>query len=464
MKKAILIAVVLISLSQHSSLTGQWASPRDSLKAIAFDINLHDTIRLMACVDYTWNYVWENPDSLLYFINLFSEEAVKTGYIPVTIHFKILKGWYYAIIRDLEEAMKSFLVSMEQAEEYGDPRLLAIAYTGVSQGYIGFGQYDKASEYLLKASKIYRELNDLDYEIGTMGNLAFVYSRTGYRQKAMDTYLRIIELADSAKFSYPEIITQALYSLGKLYLDFDKPVEAIKSYYEALTRYKQENAMVYYHTILCDMVDFFLQDSLNLYGTEIGDERRSVDIALAYAEELESWSIQVQDSTLLSKSYIFQAKAYLFMGENQKALKKLNIAEGLKHVEKNLPHELFYYRNLAEIYEQYGDPGNALKYYKHFIVLKDSSKEVEMAEKVKQLTESFEIGRMEDQLDQQQEQLIQKEQQLAKNRVIAILFISLTALILVLAAVILYFLRQKQKEHGTVLSRAKSSRSVSWPA
>jgi signal transduction histidine kinase/DNA-binding response OmpR family regulator len=57
---------------------------------------------------------------------------------------------------------------------------------------------------------------------------------------------------------------------------------------------------------------------------------------------------------------------------------------------------------------------------------------------VSQLTESFEIEQMEGQLSL-------KEEQLAKNRIIIILFIAVSVFILILAGIVSYFLRQKQK-------------------
>jgi signal transduction histidine kinase len=98
---------------------------------------------------------------------------------------------------------------------------------------------------------------------------------------------------------------------------------------------------------------------------------------------------------------------------------------------------------LSTIYEELGDYKKATKYYREHLDNVTELNRVETAQKVSQLTESFEIEQMEGQLRM-------KEQELAKNRVITYLFIGISALILILAGVVFYFLRQKQRQNREI--------------
>ncbi|HNS18709.1 MAG TPA: ATP-binding protein [Bacteroidales bacterium] len=438
MKTPILLSLALIMLSMQVYVAAQDVSERDSLRSIAFDKSLPDTVRLEASAGFTWSFVFEIPDSLLYYAQMFFKESERADYMPGMIRSRIHEGYYYAVIGKPDEAMDRFLAALDLAGKLGDPGLLGEAYTSVAQGYLGSREYDKMSEYLLQALKIFRETHNLEQEIATMGSLAYVYSRTGNSPKAMEMYLRVLAMADSAKIGEKDIKPDALYRIGQIYMTAGRSREGIRSYYEALKLYEQYNNVVISHHILYNLAYCFLDDTLNLYGEEIGDNRRSVDIALDYSEELQSWFGQMEDSATLSECYLLDAKAFLIKGDKKKALEKLQKAEELESVHRDFEHRIFFIESIAQIYEAMGDYHQAMKHYKKVIALEIEAKEVEVVAKVSELTESFEIEQMED-------QLTFKEQQLAKNRVITYLFIGISALILLLAGVVFYFLRQKQK-------------------
>jgi signal transduction histidine kinase/CheY-like chemotaxis protein len=441
MKKAFLIPVFLIILSAHVLYAQSGLSERDSLRLIVFNNSLSDSTRFTAGERFIKTYSHDMPDSMLYFARILYKESVKANYLPGIIFFTYAEGWYCTVHGKKDEALKYYLACLKPAEEYGQPRLLAYAYYGVGMGYMDLFLADKAIEYLLRAIKIYRELKTPNAPLGllsSLGTLASVYSISGNPRKAIEVNLQMIALVDSLKIQGTNHKAGALYNLGIMYGSIGKPLEQIRSYHEALKLDQQNNYLVDYYVTLEGMAYFFMGDTLNLYGKEIGDNRKSIDIAIAYLGELESMYRNMQDSSKLALNLVQSARVYMRKGEKKTCLDKVHEAEGLKLNVKDFDSRMFFARCLGEIYNGLGNYKKAMNHYLDLVNLKDSINSVKMAEKVSLLTESFEIEQMEGQLSQ-------KEQQLAKNRTITYLFIAVSGLILILAGIVFYFLRQKQK-------------------
>jgi signal transduction histidine kinase/AmiR/NasT family two-component response regulator len=447
MKKAILFIFILILLSSYANSGIDYsAQNRDSLKTIINNKSLPDTTRLLNAIFLLRSYDYVMPDSLLYYSRIYREESVKANYLYGIAFTTVAEGWYYSEIGQNNEAMKYYLEALKPAEESGQLKTLAFVYGEVGGGYGQLNMMDKASDFLLKSIKIYRELNDPEREVVRLSNLAYVYVNSGNDQKAMEIELRVINMVDSLKLIDSNAKASALDGLGSIYKRAGKYAESIKAYNEALKLHEQNGNLYFYHITLFNMSDFFIGDTLNLYGKEIGDNRKSADIALSYLEELKSICQSIGDSSTLSESYVMSAEAYLVKGQKKKALEEVSEAESLKFKDSDLMSSVHYASGLASIYRYCGDYKKATDYYVKFIDLIDSLDRVQMAEKVRQLNESFEV-------EQVQGQLSHKEQQLAKNRVITYLFIALSLLILIMALIVYYFLRQKQKAAKLLLQQ-----------
>jgi signal transduction histidine kinase/AmiR/NasT family two-component response regulator len=439
MKKTILFAVALILLSNHAKSGVDYnALNRDSLRAIINNHSLPDTTRLRNAMFLIRSFDYVIPDSMHYYARIYHDESVKANYLYGIAFTLVADGWYYAEVGQKNEAMKNFLAAIKPAEELGQLSALGFVYGEVGGGYSQLQMIEKATEFHLKAIKIYRDLHDPQGEMIGLSNLVYEYESSGNFQKALEIELHVFKMLDSLKISDTNMKASVLDGLGTIYKNMGRYAESIKSYDEARKLHQQNNNLYFYNITLFNMVDFFLSDTLNLYGKEIGDNRKSADIALAYLEELISLNKSVQDSSMLIQCYVMSANAFLQKGETNKAIERAKEAEALKFNDQNLPSMLNYTGSLADIYRHCQSYKKAMDYYIATINLIDSLDRSKMAEKVEQLNESFQV-------EQVQGQLSQKEQQLAKSRVITWLFIALSALILIMALVVSYFLRQKQK-------------------
>jgi len=82
MKKFTLFTISLIIASQQASFA-QGISERDSLRAIVFNYDLPDTMRLKSGINFVQTYAYNMPDSLLYYSRMFYKESVEADYLPM---------------------------------------------------------------------------------------------------------------------------------------------------------------------------------------------------------------------------------------------------------------------------------------------------------------------------------------------------------------------------------------------
>jgi signal transduction histidine kinase/response regulator RpfG family c-di-GMP phosphodiesterase len=439
MIKAIIILFVLILLSFQDVIAINYRElDRDSLKAIVNNKSLPDTTRLLTACYLTVTYDYVMPDSMLYYSRIFQEESVKANYLYGIAYTRVTEGWYYSMMGKKKEAMKFYLSAIKPAEECGKPLILGFVYGEVGSGYAALGIFDKAGEFLLRSVKIYRAINEPERELNSMQNLAHVYANSGNEQKAIDILLQIIHEVDSLKTEDFRSKASALDQLGSIYRKTGKPVEAVKAYDEALKLHMQARNLFFYRITLGNLASFFILDTMNIYGKVIGDDRKSVDITISYLEELEIIARDIKDTCRLAECTVMLARTYLSKGEKKKALDKLMESQQLNLINCDIGSTINYTTELTEIYSTLGEYKKALEQSRRLIFLMDSVDRDRMAETVSRLTESFEIEQVEG-------QLTQKEEQLKTNRYITYLFIAISALILILALIVSYFLRQKQK-------------------
>jgi signal transduction histidine kinase/FixJ family two-component response regulator len=424
---------------------------QDSLRSVIIDKHLHDTIKLGAATKLLSSFLSYNMyDSIDYYANTFYSKSVKVKYFSGMVYFKVYEGIYSTLTGKQDEALKYYFTALEHAEESGQPRLIAYAAKEVGSCYSRLFMYDKAGEYLLRSIKIYREINDrnaLMNAIPTMGVLANVYMQTGNTQRAIDIHLSVVRLVDSLGLtSRPSLGDKAvtLYYLGSLYSHNGKPREAILSFQESYQILQQIDHPESYW-VLFELALLFAYDTLNVHGKEIGDDRISADIALSYLDVVEPVARERQKTSHIIQCLALRAWAYLMKGDHRKALEITREVEQMylayEDIEQDIKGNILL--TLSEIYEKCGECDRALIYYKERSDLRDTLDKVNMAARISQLTESFEI-------EQVQGQLKRKEEQLAKNRVITYLFVGISALILLLAGVVFYFLRQKQKQNREI--------------
>jgi serine phosphatase RsbU (regulator of sigma subunit) len=255
--------------------------------------------------------------------------------------------------------------------------------------YSALSDYKKAIEFYLQAQKIYEELhktNTVQY-VNTLYNLATAYKGMENYKQALEVYQRSLELYQ--KLGDEGGVSIALLEIGSIFKDshlFEDFSKALKYYFQALPLFEKANDV----------------NNLALLYFNIG--------AIYRAQEN------------YQKAKLYTEKS-LRIAQDNGLLKHIFEAESLLNV----------------IYEDLHDYRKALMHYKNFVQLKDSTLNEESMKQVSGL--EFKIKENEIRLEHQKEQ-IRAEAELRHQKTIRYAFTIGFGLVLILAFVILWSLRQ----------------------
>jgi signal transduction histidine kinase/CheY-like chemotaxis protein/HPt (histidine-containing phosphotransfer) domain-containing protein len=440
MKKIILI--ILVCCVQVES-TAQDQSARfnlDSIRRLTHRNDLPDSVRIMAY--FTIAQMHENSgnfDSSLYYTIRGRKEAEKADFkYGIAVSYS-KEGSTWMDKNMFKEAIKCQLKVAELCREMKNERGVIGTYLNIGGIYSKMSMPDKSIIYLNQALGDARRLKWKEAEYMIMSNLAYTYHVSGDDKKSVRLNQELLKIMEESKIADTMAYTAALHNMGEAEESMGDWNSAVKNYLKAYTINKsQPDRYNFLENNLGALGSLFLKDTLNTLGRQVGDNRPSLEISMSYLKELEKLAITINDTGTLVSCYLVLCRVYLAKGETPAALKVATT--GWDWCKKFSTPESYeeYLGVLGKLYFALGRYRESAIFYRDQKAYSDSLKKVEMTEKVAQLSNSYEV----EQLD---EQLKVKEQQLKDNRFITWLFVAISALILILALIIFYFLRQKQK-------------------
>jgi adenylate cyclase len=338
-----------------------------------------------------------------------------------------------------KEALNSQLKALDLLQEMKQDRTMVGDYLNLGGIYSKMHMLDKAITVLNKALDEARKLKWTDMEYMIMSNLASTYQMSGDNRKAVRLNEALLKRMEDTKIMDPMAYSAALHNLGMAQELLGETASAAKNYLLAY-KFNKENGNPFHflQNNLTALGLIFLNDTLNTLGKQIGDNRRSLDISMSYLKELENMAMAQKDTGSLMYCYSNLSRVYLARGEKQTALRLA--LKGLEWCKKYGDVEIHeeYFGTVAKIQFALGNFREAAIFYRDQKAFGDSLKKVETAEKVALLSNTLEIEHM-------NEQLQTKETQLKESRYTTYLLVAVSAFILVLALIVFYFLRQKQK-------------------
>jgi tetratricopeptide (TPR) repeat protein len=406
---------------------------RDSLKAIIQKNGIADTTRLDAMYAFARSYDFVNPDSLIFYTRIYRRESERLNNKEGLARSFQLEGFYYSLLGKHKDALSCYVKELKYGEESGDLDYIGDACSSIGMTYAQMNSLDKSIIYQQRCLQLAKKFKDPSRRISVMGNLSYTYFRAGNLRKAIDLNLEILRVIDSMPEKKQFMVKRAgaLCNLAQMQKKTGDVRNSLKNFLEAYELNKRSGNSDYMGACLEGLGNLFAEDSLNMLGPVIGDKRPSIEIGLGFLKEYQEKARQERDTATMASSLFTLGKVYILMKDFRQALACLS--EGWRFHDHVADLELLrdYTIAFSLVYHNLGDYRNAYNFASLQIKYTDSLDRVKMAEKVSLLTESFEIEQMEGQLGQ-------KEKQLTNNRYITWLFIVLSALILILALIILY--------------------------
>ncbi len=310
-------------------------------------------------------------------------------------------GIAYNLLGDYDKSLESFLSSLKTHEQYGDKEGIADALNNIGIHYLNLGNIDQALDHYKRALEIRREIGDIDDIASSLNNIGDAYSdHLGESDRALPYFLEALKLQE--EHGNNDLVFALQMNIGILYSDLNN----------------QSKAMEYYQK-----------------GLDIADK--------------------IGDNWGKAKAFNYMGTAYLKSGNYTKAEQFFNQSLELarKTGAKALVKEV--YQNFSELAMAMGDHKRSLEYYKLFTEVKDSIFNETTSEQITEIRTRYETEKKEAAINELMIEKTIQDLKLKKSENQKWFFIVASLLILLLAGVVFYGFRQKQKSNKLLVERNK---------
>jgi tetratricopeptide (TPR) repeat protein len=312
------------------------------------------------------------------------------------------------------------------ASEIEDKKGMAAAYNNLGISYRMQGALDRSLEYYLRSLRLYSELQNKEGIGTTKNNIATIYSLKKDYGQAMkyfeESYALFTELGDKRK------IVGSLNNLGNLNSDLQLYEQAYKYYTQAYQLSEQAGEP------LLDPVS----NIGNLFFKQ-GNNQRAVEFyekAIAMAEK---------ENNLLSVLTITNNLGEVFTkaGQPARALPYLEKALGLSNELQAFIYEPNIHRNLAANFYRLGKHKEAYESMVKYDLARERVYGEESSRKIAQMEMALRMAEKEKEMEKLKMDDEIKTLQLHRTRLV--IFLTIMAIVLVLAGLNLFYGRKKSK-------------------
>jgi len=288
----------------------------DSLK-IAISKAPSDSDRANILIKHTAIYLSQLPDSALKTLQEAYKYAVKSNNYNLMIDIKSKMGILSATHSDFLNSLKYFQQMLKLAEDINDKPKISSAYTNIANIYVYLNIFDKANEYYSKSIEIKEKIKDRKGIANAYNNIGRIYEKQLDISAALESYeksLGIFEELNDIKG-----ISATLLNLGGIYI-YKKNYTISYAYFEKALKLKQE---------LNDPVGIMrAENNLGHVNVLLGNYKKGIELC-------------------------------------EKSLKESKELEHLEGIQYNC-------ECLYMAYEKLKDNNNAFRYYKEYVLYKDS--------------------------------------------------------------------------------------------
>ena len=350
----------------------------DSLK---FELkNAESQRRFDLLNDLAWEYRWAYPDSTIHYakqasalggvLNLQKSLAEPMNFIGVAHNYKGNR------LMAFEHYDQALTISTDQRDS------LQIAHSNNNLGRLFFeqGLLSRSYTYFIKALSIFEAINDPTGLAYTYQSLANLYKMQRDYTKAENNYLRA----------------------NKIRLDLRNTRDIMSAYLQTARLYEEikqgEKALMYFQK--ADSAGMVINDEINLaeIKTFIADHYLNED-SLEKAE-----SMCLEGLRVIQAKNIVRMLPHAFLTLGQIKLQKRDFASAREYftqalsissVTNDLAPKMRSYYQLWKLSEKSKDRAGELENMNHYLVLRDSVKDLDLARQVERLQFEIEIERKE---------------------------------------------------------------------
>jgi len=322
---------------------------RDSTRKIWMDETKPDTLRLQALYDFAWNgYVFNQPDSALYFSEILFEMANKSNSAKYLGFSKNIKGVAYQRKGDLNLAEKYLNESVKILEESNFIRETAASYGNLGSIAFNKGEVEKSKNYYFKCLKIADEYKEVKVKANVLNSIGNLYYNTGKYLLAQEYYQKA--LIENERLNVPSGVANAYNNLGN--------IEMMLGYYDSTIDYYQK-ALIIYQNLNYKVGVANIYNSLGITYMEQCNYVLALDNLLKGLEIIEEIKDPKRKAAILQSIGVayqkqgFLSKSINFLKQSLEIFIQIEDVYGLGGVYNNLGVSYFYDKKYDEALAYY---------------------------------------------------------------------------------------------------------------
>lgn len=422
MKKLLFLALAICLVAAVKSQN------TDSLVAITKSQS-HDTIKLNALSELSWQLASSDPDKALNFANeqlqlsqkINSKKHIARSYNDIGIVL-IRKSSFH-------EALKNHQQALHLRLNLGNDNDIASSYSKIAYCNNEISDYPSALEAALPALTIYEKQGNKIYQAYMLNTLSSIYTNLSRFDKLMQTARKSYALAKEMEDKNG--MATALNYIANAYAGQKKFDEAIKNEKDALALFTETGDSLSMASCL---------NNLGFHHTKKDDYQTALKYYFAAFDIAE-----IKDDPNSKAVYLHNiGNSYYNLGKYPEAEKYLNQSEKIASDQKMGDLRVLIYKSFGDLYTATGRPKQALEAYNKYAFINDSIFSSEMTSKLSEMQIKYETEKKEaaNKLLMSENEL--KTAALSRGRLVQLFLVIGIALIILLSY--LFYTRYKLKQ------------------
>lgn len=411
----------------------------DSLWQIYNDPAAHDTLRLAAMGDLSWQMNFINPDSGLALAKLQLALAEKSKNLKAESYAYNTMGVACINKDDLDNALVYHQKAYAIREKMQDKKGMAVSLNNIGIVYNYKGDVVSSIDYYQRSLKLKQEIGDMRGVAAAYSNIGQVYINQDLNETALTYMLASLHIRDSLQDMRG--IEDSYIRLASYYgtlEDYEKSIEYTRKSIEISKELQHKK---------------ILANSYYLLGVNY-KELNKLDSAQHYLEIAHDMRVEMDDVEGLGDVYESLGEVQLSQKNYKKAITLC--VKSLEYAGTDFPEvEQEACDCLQEAYEGVGDYKNALVFLHRYNTLKDSMNTLEKAKNITRKIFQFEFEKRSfaDSLRIARENEVKdlnRKEEVHQQKIYTIAGVIGFILMVIIAIVLLRGYRQKQKNNDAL--------------
>lgn len=420
--KRICIALMFVFVSV-TALLGQ-EELKDSLTQVLRNLP-EDTVRVMTLISLGQLYEGNAPDSAIHYYEESLWLSEKLNYTRGVINYYTNVTFVYNLLGRADTSLLLNLKALEIARGFGDRNRLAACLNNLGSSYFNLLVYDSATKYYLQAAEVLKAMGDTLRLTVLYSNLTGLFKDTGDYERSLHYGAKALDLARAWNERLNIIIAINNYSLPLINTrQFDKVIPLLQEGIALCRETDNRSAM---SSLLINLGDAYIKSG------QFAQAKKAYEEGLGLAES-------IQDLSGVCFNLRGLSLYYLHTKNWQQALAYVNRSQGLALSHNFQDHLVENYLQLSDLALATGDMQGYRTYRFRSDSITQSMNQVRFEKNLHQQEQYYQARIREQQI----EKLTQEKELKAlqyRNR----LYLFGSALLLVISAWVVLFIRSRQK-------------------